>query len=375
ELKAYGKKIKDTADWSKIVAATILLLAQKDIQTGLHTATNALENNFVVFAYFGVMAADLAWAAYAGDAPIDESAYDTDDEADQSTLGKARKVYTDPLNEGAEAIGLDKAAELAGTYAKSFEGGESGYVDAKLAEAERLSGKPLTSAERTMLSEAFTEAYRDESTALHMMEGAGIITQIPGKCVDWFLRYTGLTDKGTARAAGHIVNDAFAATGVGVAGKAAVKNTVRGVSKGLGKGTTKVPHVDYSTPEAPYSLRVDPLTGKGPMHVDAREFTSSTSVTSEGAARNAKQFWKLWAEKYPETLSAENIKLIEIKRSPLVDQTWIQHFPEHQHFMSKALEHHHLDHGNLVYPLPKQAHRMGESNQVWHGGTLNGDIK
>ena len=57
--------------------------------------------------------------------------------------------------------------------------------------------------------------------------------------MDWFLRYTGLTDKGTARAAGHIVNDAFAATGVGVAGKAAVKSTVRGISKGLGKGAPK----------------------------------------------------------------------------------------------------------------------------------------
>ena len=366
ELKAYGEKIKDTADWSKIVAATSLLLAQKDIQTGLHTATNALENNFVVFAYFGVMAADLAWAAYAGDAPIDESAYDTDDEADQSTLGKARKVYKDPLNAGAKAIGLDKAAELAGTYAKSFEGGESGYVDAKLAEAERLSGKPLTSAERTMLSEAFTEAYRDESTALHMMEGAGIITQIPGKCVDWFLRYTGLTDKGTARAAGHIVNDAFAATGVGVAGKAAVKNTVRGVSKGLGKGTTKVPHVDYSTPEAPYSLRVDPLTGKGPMHVDSNLFTSADSYTAKGAPRNKDQFWKLWSEKYPETLSKKNINLIKSGKSPFVDQTWIHHFPEHQKYTADKLIHHHIDQGHLTTALPKELHTTAPGRSMFH---------
>jgi hypothetical protein len=65
ELKAYGKKIKDTADWSKIVAATSLLLAQKDIQTGLHTATNALENNYLALAFWGVqMAAGLAWTAY-----------------------------------------------------------------------------------------------------------------------------------------------------------------------------------------------------------------------------------------------------------------------------------------------------------------------
>ena len=184
--------------------------------------------------------------------------------------------------------------------------------------------------------------------------------------MDWFLRYTGLTDKGTARAAGHIVNDAFAATGVGVAGKAAVKNTVRGISKGLGKGTTKVPHVDYSTPEAPYSLRVDPLTGKGPMHVDSTLFTSADSYTAKGAPRNKDQFWKLWSEKYPETLSKKNINLIKSGKSPFVDQTWIHHFPEHQKYTADKLIHHHIDQGHLTTALPKELHTTAPGRSMFH---------
>ena len=86
---------------------------------------------------------------------------------------------------------------------------------------------------------------------------------------------------------------------------------------------------DYSTSEAGFSLRIDPLVGRGPMHIDARQFTSATSYTSEGSARNAKQFWKAWDEKYPETLSAENLKLIHNKShplSPIVDEQWISTF-------------------------------------------------
>jgi hypothetical protein len=102
------------------------------------------------------------------------------------------------------------------------------------------------------------------------------------------------------------------------------------------------------------------------MHVDAREFTSSTSVTSEGAARNAKQFWKLWAEKYPETLAPSNLADIRKGVSPMVDDVWIKHFPEHQRFLGETLEHHHLNHGNITVALPETVHRRRMGYSIWH---------
>ena len=120
------------------------------------------------------------------------------------------------------------------------------------------------------------------------------------------------------------------------------------------------------------SLRVDPLTGKGPMHVDSNLFTSADSYTVTGAARNKDQFWKLWAEKYPETLSEKNAAEIGKGLAPLVDETWLKHFPEHLTYSGNKLVHHHLDHGNLVYPLPENLHGGNPGRKIFHqhfGGT------
>lgn len=108
------------------------------------------------------------------------------------------------------------------------------------------------------------------------------------------------------------------------------------------------------------------ITKKGPMHIDSRDFSSATSYTSEGAARNAKQFWTQWAEKHPETLSETNLAKIQKGRSPTVDKQWISIFPEHQSYISQVIEHHHLDYGTTVYPLPTTLHRGADSNGLWH---------
>ncbi len=126
---------------------------------------------------------------------------------------------------------------------------------------------------------------------------------------------------------------------------------------------------DYSSHGAPYSLRVDPLTGTGPMHVDARNFTSATSHTADGAQRNAKQFWQLWKEKYPDTMSAGNLEKINLRRdtrAPRVDEQWIRHFPEHAEYLGEILVHHHIDHGHLTTALPSTLHGRAPGNAMFH---------
>lgn len=122
---------------------------------------------------------------------------------------------------------------------------------------------------------------------------------------------------------------------------------------------------DYSQPDAAFCSRIDPITGKGPMHVDAREFTSG-SKTKLGEYRNAKQFWKLWSDKYPETLSTANLRDIKKGIAPMVDEHWIKHFPEHQWTLGETLEHHHIMHGNLTTALPQSIHRKGDAYKIWH---------
>ncbi len=102
---------------------------------------------------------------------------------------------------------------------------------------------------------------------------------------------------------------------------------------GANANTSQKLHLDYSTPEAPFSLRIDPRTGTRPKCMLTQTcFTSATSLTREGANRNKEQFWQLWKEKYPETLSAKNLEIIQQKLAPKVDSTWIQHFPEHARY-------------------------------------------
>ena len=140
-------------------------------------------------------------------------------------------------------------------------------------------------------------------------------------------------------------------------------------TKSVYKGSKPNLEFDYSTPEAPFSLRIDPITGRGPMHIDSNGFTSATSYSKLGAKKNAQQFWKLWDEKHPGTLSNSNLQEIGKGLSPIVDSQWIQHFPEHQRFIDQVLEHHHIDHGHLTTPLPEKLHRGKGNTTIWHDKT------
>jgi len=124
--------------------------------------------------------------------------------------------------------------------------------------------------------------------------------------------------------------------------------------------------VDYSTSEAAYSLRIDPITYKGPMSVDSQAFTKADSYTKLGAPRNQEQFWQLWEKKHPGMLSIKNLRRIQEGRAPHVDEHWLKYFPEHQNYMGQVLEHHHIDHGFLTTPLPEKLHRGFGNSSVWH---------
>ena len=144
-------------------------------------------------------------------------------------------------------------------------------------------------------------------------------------------------------------------------------------SSKIGRGAnTNAPeklHFDYSDPESAFSLPIDTITGRGPMHVDSRQFTKAESLTSKGESRNAEQFWNMWNKKYPGTISADNFKLMHNKShftSPRVDEQWVSHFPEHKNYLGDVLIHHHIDHGNLVTGLPESVHSLNPGRGYFH---------
>ncbi len=63
-MDSYGKRVGRTEDWAKITAATTALLAGQDVGVATHTATTAVENNFLILAQVGITTACIAYEAY-----------------------------------------------------------------------------------------------------------------------------------------------------------------------------------------------------------------------------------------------------------------------------------------------------------------------
>lgn len=81
-------------------------------------------------------------------------------------------------------------------------------------------------------------------------------------------------------------------------------------------------------------------------------------TTLNGGVRNREDFWVDWNARYPNTLSPANPARIGGSqfKSPIVDDVWIQHFPETARYARQTLVHHHLDCGPLAIPLPRDVH-------------------
>ncbi len=220
-------RIRQTQAAARIITGAIAIAAgmsADDIGMAIFSANTSLDHNF---------------AASAKAATNDP---DTDDEAEVSTVGKGRRAVLKALgvekvgeiiNDFTKALHLDTSLEAAATRPDNVEGGEAEYVAAHLKwTQESVFKRPLTPGETAACSAMFKSAYAKGDSPMDMAKAFGTVASAIGKGVDVFLRYTGLTDKGTARAIGNSVNDGLAVVGAG----AALKGVVKGAAKSLGKG-------------------------------------------------------------------------------------------------------------------------------------------
>jgi hypothetical protein len=94
-------------------------------------------------------------------------------------------------------------------------------------------------------------------------------------------------------------------------------------------------------------------------------------TNAAGFPRNRTWFWQQVLRERPKWFSEANRARIEGRngeavRSPIVDDVWVRHHPEHQAFMQDTLVHHHIARGRFATPLPQRVHR------AWFGD-LHGD--
>ncbi|MDC2663187.1 SpvB/TcaC N-terminal domain-containing protein [Bacteroides ovatus] len=85
---------------------------------------------------------------------------------------------------------------------------------------------------------------------------------------------------------------------------------------------------------------------------------SGNSTTIKGFPRNFEYFWNQMLKEHPEMFSKENVKLIQSKHAPIVDEQWIAHNKTHVNFKGNKLVHHHVEQGRFAVPIPEEVHRM-----------------
>jgi hypothetical protein len=91
--------------------------------------------------------------------------------------------------------------------------------------------------------------------------------------------------------------------------------------------------------------------------VDMQAAPPGSGANAAGFPRNGPWFWRQMVETKPEYFDAANTARIRAGRSPVVNDSWIQSFPEHQGFLGDKLVHHHIEQGPLATPLPETIHQ------------------
>ena len=95
----------------------------------------------------------------------------------------------------------------------------------------------------------------------------------------------------------------------------------------------------------------------GPVTVDLGAI-AAVSFLASGSLRTIRVLWECTCE--------TNQDLIASGRSPIVDEHWMQTFPETSVNEGETLVHHHLDCGPVAVPLPASVHGGTPGYSIWH---------
>ena len=218
----------------------------------------------------------------------DENGYDTNDEAEQSFVGKGRRAVLKAIglekvgqiiDDFRQKLGVDRTLTPIAAYSTDISVGEDAYIDACLDwTRDHVYERPMTTDETQVYRSVCKHAYmkmRENGAGQSPLSAAAAIATMIGNGVEAVLRYTGMTDRGNARAIGQSINDGLA-LGLASIGKVGVQGLAR-QAKGLGKGAGAVEveglsqsiYTQSSQLPSNYERIVSQIPGRVTSHADA----------------------------------------------------------------------------------------------------------
>jgi hypothetical protein len=89
------------------------------------------------------------------------------------------------------------------------------------------------------------------------------------------------------------------------------------------------------------------------------------TINAQGWERSSTAYFDEMLKNHPEYFSEKNVDLIKVKRkSPIIDETFVEFFPEYEAFIDQKLVHHHIGEDGQAVAVPEGAHSG-------HGGLHN----
>jgi len=110
---------------------------------------------------------------------------------------------------------------------------------------------------------------------------------------------------------------------------------------------------------------VSEMLGKNSIQMP---YIGSDKINSNAAGflRDSKTFWGEYKQKYPESLSKNNMERINQGLSPIVDPKWVKNNPNQSPYIGVKLEHHHRNNTDQTYAVPQTLHRGKFNKEIMH---------
>ncbi|NLA52505.1 MAG: hypothetical protein GX860_10350 [Alcaligenaceae bacterium] len=90
-----------------------------------------------------------------------------------------------------------------------------------------------------------------------------------------------------------------------------------------------------------------------------------SNANSQGWEKSRPNYFKEVYENHPEYFSTKNSMLIESGKSPMVDATFTEHFPQYKGYEGETLVHHHIGKDGQAVAVPQSIHKgHGEIHSV-----------
>ncbi|OOM79262.1 tRNA3(Ser)-specific nuclease WapA precursor [Clostridium puniceum] len=103
---------------------------------------------------------------------------------------------------------------------------------------------------------------------------------------------------------------------------------------------------------------VDPKYLADPKYIVEMPYVGKNkkNSNSQGWKRDSKFFFKELQSKHPEIFGKKNTSLIKKGSIPIVDEKFIEHFPQYADNLDEVIRHHHIGGGGQAMPIPDTLH-------------------